>query len=160
MADRNRLSRVGREMPEHFVDSFQPVRQHRHLGRRPCSAGEPPLSGICSGARRHWRGVGSASMLMMFFVWTSPVMVGAMTRVAAEMSPPTQTSVDDSDGGDWSERPDSVREVRYDEGESVDGDRLGPMGERVVAGSSLRHQSLISPRTDFVDRLMRFAHDM
>ena len=99
-------------------------------------------------------------MLMMFFVWTPPVMVGAMTRAAAEMSPPTQTSVDDSDGGDWSERPDSVREVRYDEGESVDGDRLGPMGERVVAGSSLRHQSLISPRTDFVDRLMRFAHDM
>lgn len=87
-------------------------------------------------------------------------MVGAMNRAVGEVSPPARTSVDESDGGDWSDRPDGVREVRYDDGESVDGDRLGPNGERVVGGSSLQHQSLISSRTDFVDRLVRFAHDM
>ena len=99
-------------------------------------------------------------MFMMIFVWTSPAVVGAMTRAAAGMSPPDRASVDDSDGGTWRARPDGVREVRYDDGESVDGDRLAPTGDRVVGGTSLLHRSLISPRAHFVDRLMRFAEDM
>lgn len=68
--------------------------------------------------------------------------------------------VDDSDGGRWSAGANGVREVRYDDGESIDGDRLSPSGERVLGGVSLRHRSLLTPREHFVDRLIHMAHDL
>ncbi|MGB1700190.1 MAG: hypothetical protein ACPHRO_09570 [Nannocystaceae bacterium] len=102
--------------------------------------------------------VASWMLCFGFLTFISPSMASLLE------APPRSTSAtespDDDDGGVWREQANGVREVRYDDGESVDGDRLRPSGDRVVGGVSLQHHNLISPRAHFVDRLVLMAHDL
>lgn len=122
---------------------------------------------IPPGPRTGWRQLASASFVWLLSLATADAATAwseDMDAIAFTMSergaPGDTVDPDDHDGGRWTDRGQNTREVIYDDGEAVDGDRLGPSGDSVQGAASLHHQSLLRPRVHFVRELTWMALDV